>query len=389
MSRAVAPTYRLGTHRLVAPEETLARLQPHLAGFGVTRCADVTRLDVDLGMPVYIAVRPRGRVLQSSAGKGLGPAAAKVSALMEAVEMDVAERPPPGRLRRASLSELRAEGHEVDALREMIEASGRHFSDTYRIPWTLAEDLLRGGAVWVPAGAAYFCEPTPCRTSTNGLASGNHVLEATLHALYEVIERDALAGLIEGERLAISRHCRVIDPASVEDPPLAAVIEKIQRSETRVVLLEVLSGMAVPTYWCVLLNRRPFAEISTLNTGSGAHLDPSVAMCRAIAEAVQSRLTMIHGSRDDIVEKPVYADRDRGGGVRSAAFRRFDALTPAARAVVTPYLGDFEQAMREVLSLLAGAGHERVYRVTFDCPAPHLSVVKVLAPALRYRRELA
>lgn len=390
MSRPVAPTYRLGTHRLVAPEETLSRLSPHLAGLGITRCADVTRLDVDLGMPVYMAVRPRGRVLQSSAGKGLTPAAARVSALMEAVELDVAERPAPGRLRWASRDELLAEGHEVDPLREMIDASGRYFGDRFRIPWTPAEDLLRGGAVWVPAGAVYFCEPTPCRTSTNGLASGNHLLEATLHALYELIERDALAGLIDGERLATSRLCRGIDPTSVEEPHLAAAIEKIRRSDTKVVLLEVLSGIAVPTYWCVLLNRRPFANVSALNTGSGAHLDAGVAMCRAIGEAVQSRLTMIHGSRDDIVEKPVYADRDRDrrGGPSGPAFRHFDALALTARAAGAPYLGDFEEATSTALSLLERAGHRRIYRVTLDCPVPSSSVVKVLVPTLRWRREL-
>ena len=71
MTAGLAPTYRAGTHRLVSPEATLARLQPHLAGFGITRLADVTRLDADLGLPVYMAIRPRGAVLQSSAGKGM------------------------------------------------------------------------------------------------------------------------------------------------------------------------------------------------------------------------------------------------------------------------------------------------------------------------------
>lgn len=390
MSRTLAPTYRQSTHRLLPPEETLARLTPHLTEFGITRCAEVTGLDADLGLPVYMAIRPRGRVLQSSAGKGLSAAAAKVSALMEAVELDVAERPDPARLRRASQAELLAEGQRVDALPEWVAAAGRFFSDQFRIPWALAEDLLRGGAVWVPAGAAYFCEPTPCRTNTNGLASGNHLVEATLHALYEVIERDAMARLVEGDRLTIARDCRVLDPASVLEPSLAAVIEKIGRAATKVVLLEVLSGLAVPTYWALLLNRQPFAGVSTLCSGYGTHLDPTIALSRAISEAVQSRLTMIHGSREDIVEKPVYVgqvagDRDVGA---SPVFRFFDALETTAQASAAGYDGDFDAALQAVVSLLREAGHERVYRVDLCCPAEEFSVVKVLAPSLAWSGAL-
>ncbi|HEX2572341.1 MAG TPA: YcaO-like family protein [Polyangia bacterium] len=390
MSQTLMVTYRQGTHRLLPPEQTLARLSPHLIEFGITRCADVTRLDEDLGMPVFMAIRPRGRVFQSSAGKGLHVTAAKVSALMEAVELDVAERPAPTRLRRASRSELLAEGHRVDALPEWAAAAGRFFSDRFRIGWTLAEDLLHGGEVWVPAGAAYFCEPTPCRTNTNGLASGNHLIEATLHGLYEVIERDAVARLVEGDRLAIGRHCRVIAPTSVSDSALAAVIQKIQRANTKVVLLQVLSGLAVPTYWALLLNRQPFAGISTLNAGYGTHLDGTVALSRALSEAVQSRLTLIHGSRDDIVEKPVYTRQAAGGHATgdSPAFRFFDALEPTAPAVAEAYDGDFHAAFQQVLSLLRQAGHERVYRVDLRCPVPDFSVVKILTPSLMYHGDL-
>src|SRR5689334_7904364 len=110
MSQPLIPVYRQGTHRLLPPEETLARLLPHLSAFGITRCADVTHLDADLGLPVFMAIRPRGRVLQSSAGKGFCRAAAMVSALMETVELDVAERPAPASLRWASREELLVEG---------------------------------------------------------------------------------------------------------------------------------------------------------------------------------------------------------------------------------------------------------------------------------------
>ncbi len=390
MTASLKPTYREGTHRLCAPEETLRRLTPHLATFGITRCADVTALDADLGMPVYMAIRPRGRVLQSSAGKGISVAAAKVSALMEAVELDVAERPLPARLRRASRAEIVAGGERADPIPSWVASSGRFFSDRYKLDWTLAEDLMSGERAWVPAGAAYFCEPSPHRTNTNGLASGNHVLEATLHGLYEVIERDAAARLVEGGRVAVGRGARVIDPASVRDPLLAAVIEAIARTDTKVVILELTSGLAVPTYWALLLNRRPFAGVSTLNAGFGTHLDGVVALSRAISEAVQSRLTMIHGAREDIVTRPVYTEQAKGAlaTTDSPAFRFFDALVPSAPFNASSYEGDFSTALQTLLGLLGGAGHERVYRVDLGCPAEGLSVVKVMAPSTRYEAAM-
>ena len=53
----------------------------------------------------------------------------------------------------------------------------------------------------------------------------------------------------------------------------------------------------------VPLNRRPFDRVSALSMGYGAHLDEGVALSRAVCEAVQSRLTMISGSRDDLFHR--------------------------------------------------------------------------------------
>lgn len=384
------PAYRLGTQRLVSPEQTRDLLRPHWSEFGITRCAEVTQLDVDLGMPVCMAIRPRGRVLQSSAGKGLTKAAAQVSALMEAVELDIAERPNEDRFRYASQTELEAQGLRVDALPENIIASKRHFSRHFRTYWVEAEDLLQGGPVWVPAGAAYFFEPTPCRTNTNGLASGNHRLEATLHGLYEVIERDAMARAVRDGKLNIARDCDVIDTASIEDPALARVIAKIEHAASKVVLLRLKCGLNVPTFWALLLNQQPFAAISTLSSGQGTHTDAVIAMSRAIGEAVQTRLTMIHGARDDIVSRRVYAAQMAGDNdIRDqAAYRFFDALDPSVRFDERRDESDFETALATILSLVQDAGHTRVYRVDLQCPVPAFSVVKIITPTLKFDAKL-
>ena len=104
--------YTYGTHRLLPPEETLAQITPYLKDCGITRCADVSGLDSDLGVPTYCAIRPDGLVLQTSNGKGLTPISAQVSALMEAIELYHAENPEPNRLRRSSLNTLSEQGSQ-------------------------------------------------------------------------------------------------------------------------------------------------------------------------------------------------------------------------------------------------------------------------------------
>jgi ribosomal protein S12 methylthiotransferase accessory factor len=83
--------FRDGTHRTVAPEETVARLKPLLPALGITRVANVTGLD-RIGVPVVMVCRPNSRSIAVSQGKGLTLAAAKASGLMEATETFHAER---------------------------------------------------------------------------------------------------------------------------------------------------------------------------------------------------------------------------------------------------------------------------------------------------------
>ena len=93
---ASAPTdaghkaYWAGTHRTVAPAETLARVRPLMPTMGITRIANITGLD-RLGIPVVMVCRPNSRSIAVSQGKGLTLDAAKASGLMESVETFHAE----------------------------------------------------------------------------------------------------------------------------------------------------------------------------------------------------------------------------------------------------------------------------------------------------------
>src|SRR5882757_8167726 len=86
LDRPVPKTFKRGTHRSAAPEDTLARVASKARQIGITRLGNVTGLD-RIGIPVTVAVRPNSRSFSVSQGKGLGVSQAMASAIMEAIEL--------------------------------------------------------------------------------------------------------------------------------------------------------------------------------------------------------------------------------------------------------------------------------------------------------------
>lgn len=133
-------------------------------------------------------------MLQVSTGKGISETAAKVSAIMEGIELFHSENPRPERLERRCAADLRSRECELMHPSASRDNHNTYYSDRFMCDWTEGMDLLTGTPVWAPASAIYFfMEPSLQSTTTNGLASGNHIDEATLHALYELIERDSVS----------------------------------------------------------------------------------------------------------------------------------------------------------------------------------------------------
>src|SRR6185503_10372673 len=104
-----------GTFRTRPPEETLALARRAAGLVGVTRVADVTRLD-SIGIPTYQAIRPTARTVAVSQGKAATPELAKLSALMESIELWHAEQPPNPVVRASARDLGEGLGYPVDAL---------------------------------------------------------------------------------------------------------------------------------------------------------------------------------------------------------------------------------------------------------------------------------
>lgn len=282
-----------GTHRRSPLEDTLARARFVAPRIGVTRLSDLTFLD-RLGVPVWQAVRPASRNLTVSQGKGVSAAAAMVSALMESIEMWHAER--------VQIDRWAEIGVMVSQLAYRVEelpvAEARNLSHGLPIAWTAAFDLIDRRPSWLPTElirlnfADDSLSPFAFQASSTGLASGNTHVEALLHALYEVIERDALADSEQNFNLSQS-----IDWATVTCAFAIRVREHCANVGLDITLQYVPSPTFIPVVKCTISGGTdlPFS-------GSGAHANPEIALIRAVSEAAQSRLTFISGARDDIEE---------------------------------------------------------------------------------------
>jgi YcaO-like protein with predicted kinase domain len=153
-------------------------------------------------------------------GKGLDLAAAKASGVMESIEAFMAERIVRPLLL-GSFSDLRY-SHPLADIGALPRTAGSTYHPDPPILWIEGRELFTGAPMWVPyevVHAAYTL-PTPTGTgcfiaTSNGLASGNHLLEAICHGICETVERDAAAPhSLRTPQQALRR----IDPQTVDDP---------------------------------------------------------------------------------------------------------------------------------------------------------------------------
>ncbi|MET0132683.1 MAG: YcaO-like family protein [Kibdelosporangium sp.] len=380
---SAAKNFREGTHRTRHPRETLDAFEPRMGEFGITRLADVTGLDF-IGLPVYMAVRPNSRGLAVSQGKGVDRDSAKASALMESIESWHAEN-IQAPLRHDSYNRLRRRERVVDVTRLAVRRGGSLELNSPCL-WIEGYDLLQGAPAWLPYECVMtnFVRPERVMTAfscdSNGLASGNHLLEATVHALCEVVERDACALWASAGGLAVTET--QVDLRTVDDPALRTVLGQLDLAGIEVAAWDATCDTDVPAYVCMVFENpdQPRWVLKGAHGGYGCHLDPEVALLRAVTEAIQSRLTTIAGSRDDMFEYETRANPDdlrvmMDSVAGSPGQREF----PDGPSRTTD---TFEGDLEVLLGSLRAIGIENAVVVDLTRPDVGIPVVKVVVPGL-------
>jgi ribosomal protein S12 methylthiotransferase accessory factor len=375
--------YVHASRRTVHPARTLDLLRPHLADVGITRVANITGLD-RVGIPVAVAVRPNARSLSVSQGKGLDVDAAKASAVGESLEAYHAEF-NDCLVRLDSYAELRRRLPTVDPDRLPLSRTTA-YTPWQPIPWTEGFDVRSGEPVWVPYELVHAnaCLPrvpgSGCFVcSTNGLAAGNTRAEAILHALCEAVERDACA--LWEQRGWQDRGGTELDLATVDGGPCRELLDRFDAAGIDVLVWDVTSELPLPCYRVIVLDREadPLVAPYPAAFGAGCHPDPEVALCRALTEAAQSRLTVISGARDDLTRER-YRTFQSAGAIR--AYRdlahRWQGRAEF-RKPLAPSAGSVEEDLRICLEALTDAGLGQVAVVDLSRADLPISVVRVLA----------
>ena len=155
--------------------------------------------------------------------------------------------------------------------------------DGLPLDWVAARSLADGSRTLLPvdvvrlslerktewAAPAFF-------ESTNGLASGNTVIEAVLHALYEVIERDAVTAAIEdGHKMGIE-----VDPRTLGSSMVDGLCDLIAKAGVTLEVRYIPSPTGLPCFLAWLAcDDYPAAMF-----GFGCHRSAEIALTRAVTE---------------------------------------------------------------------------------------------------------
>ncbi len=375
---------------------TLARARAWTERLGITRVTDTTRLD-RVGIPVFASIRPgaeRGS-LCVNAGKGITAEDARAGATLEAIEFALAEYGASDlEVVRATAREVLdgrpcPEGGPPEAILDFCPLLHARIPLDAPLACVPAEDLLPdgrpSGGCLVPAELVFLPAPRSLvprpyfGANSNGLSSGNTLEEATLHALAEVIERDVLSFQSFRDETRLVRE----ETLPAEAGQLAALLH---RAGLQLYVRWRPNPYCIPWFVATIVDP---AQSSTLcvNGGYGCHPHRAIALVRAITEAAQSRLSLIHGGRDDLAWRT--RELDRLTEPERDAWARGHAARASRREGVVDYdtipdhsarARDIPSATRLLVDALTRAGFRRILRVVYTAPGDDLQVVRVLVP---------
>jgi ribosomal protein S12 methylthiotransferase accessory factor len=341
--------------------------------------ADVTGLD-GIGMPVYQSVRPWSRALSVHQGKGLTRDAARLGALMEAVECDHAE---------LFSTDVRIEAFDDLPREDRAPCLADFASDREDAPdgsasltWVPARRVAREGVLWVPLDfVSLDCtrqdEPRIDKSSV-GLAAHYDVRAAQVTALLEVIERDA-EWVWRNKPLA-DRSLDRVDPGSIPFEWFTTLTGRIRACGLRLSVYAIQAVIGLPAFICEIVEPTAGEAARQFVYGSAVHFSAEQALMRSLVEAVQSRVTLIAGVRDDIF----YATPgDCSGGSLGlgiplpsgvAAQRWCDAIAPFPdRCFITP---------EKLALMLAKAGYPDTALIDLSRPEREAVVFKAVSAGL-------
>lgn len=326
--------------------KALSRLETVISESGISRLADLTELD-RIGIPVWTAIRPLGRSLSSCQGKGMTDKEAQLSCVGESIET--------WRLETMTSSDYGGDVRAVNLDGNMTELRDCRIIDQISLDLRTFRD-----------------QSNSALRNSNGVGSDWNVEYAISHAFNEIVERRS----IEVWRQLTYMQCleKLISISYLEKVSrrVDRLLRSLQDSDILITLWDLTLKNSFPVILCVIGERDP-QHIPQLSEGVGCSACPIRAIERAILEAVQSRLTLISGSRDDLTHQ---------------FYRQYDVLKvkrePPPIGRWTPCLNKREYNMEDVLTQITSKKLKprdlTVLRLTKGCH--DYTTIKIHHPSL-------
>ncbi len=308
-----------GGHRGTTPEQTVQKYQ-HLISPVTGVVTELVRI-TDPANPLVHTYKAghafgsatslrglRNTLKHKSSGKGKTDSQSKASGLCEAVERYSGIFQGDEPRKRATLEELGdlaihpeqclcfsdAQYANRDTLNEQATVAHdwipQRFDASQAIEWTPVWSLTEQTHKYLPTALCYYHYPLPpehrfARGDSNGNAAGNTLEEAILQGFMELVERDGVA-LWWYNRL----RRPAVDLGSFNEPYFVQLQQFYRENDRDLWVLDLTADLGIPAFAGV--SNRKTGSSERLILGFGAHLDPTIAILRAVTEVNQIGLEL-------------------------------------------------------------------------------------------------
>ncbi|WP_013334724.1 TOMM precursor leader peptide-binding protein [Gloeothece verrucosa] len=404
-----------GGHRHCPPEETLKKYQHHISPLtGVIRNLKKISLNSKDFTHIYRVEHHYATMFDSfddlrknlggiSSGKGKTDLQAQVSGLGEGIERysgvfqgdEPREKKSYQQLRDKAIHPNACMNFSPEQYKNWEAWNATHPSYCEKIPypfdegrsidWTPVWSLTHQEFRYLPTAYCYFGYPKPpkpdCWADSNGCAAGNTLEEAILQGFMELVERDCVA---------LWWYNRIKKPEvnleSFEEPYFQNLKHYYQILKRDLWVLDITSDFNIPAF--AAISRRIDQEIEDIIYGFGAHLEPKIAISRALTEVNQNLMNVGTANADGSTRYPVYSEPLALNWWKTATIKNQPYLAPDPqlkaktwRDYPQVWSNDLLDDVRTCQQLVEAKGMEML---VLDQTRPDigLKVVKVIVPGM-------
>jgi oxazoline/thiazoline synthase len=406
-----------GGHRSISPAETFQQLEPQISPItGI-----ISSLTPPHGWaqqqeltPAYLSYgifsdwsqdldSLRRSLSRSASGKGKSDIQAKVSALGEAIEHYAGGFQGDECRIRDRFNNLAQSIHPNACMlfsdrqyqnRELGSANSSHltwvpkpFDPEQEIEWSPVWSLSDDRPRYLPTAYCYYGYARQhqiefTRADSNGCAAGNTLEEAILQGFLELVERDSVA-LWWYNRLSKP----AVDLAAFNEPYFQALLDFYQQHHRDLWVLDLTGDLNIPTF--AAISRRNDRAVENIILGFGTHLDPQIAILRALTELNQSLPAVLFNKYE---QSRAYRDcyPEALAWWQTATIENQPYLIPD-RTVKAKTPADYphtwsDNLETDVMNCVNLAQSKGLETLVLDLTRPDvgLAVVKVIVPGLRH-----